>query len=155
MPFSEDGVPGGDVVVADERYRTGDTRTLLPIHPRRQREIGHGFVVSAQQRTNLDERLVGFERRVAATRRFSGDVGEDFAPLFIDAEHAGSPFEADFFEMPQQSVHRGRPGTGAAPHRVPNLYDGAYVTSQWLFFRRNVTSLRVHGLRRPEPTAAG
>jgi hypothetical protein len=42
-----------------------------------------------------------FERRVAATGRFSGDVGEDFAPLFIDAEHAGSPFEADYFEMPQ------------------------------------------------------
>ncbi len=87
--------------MADERYRTVDARTLMPIDPRRQREIGYGFVVSAQQRTNLDERLVGFERPVTATRHFTGDVGEDFAPLFIDAEHAGSPFEADFFEMPQ------------------------------------------------------
>jgi len=58
-------------------------------------------VVSAQQRANFDERQVGFERRVAATGHFSGDVGEDFAPLFIDAEQAGSPFEADSFEMPQ------------------------------------------------------
>ena len=113
---------------------------MIPRYSGRQFEPGHGVVVSAEQATDLDQHSVRRDLRTRVAGNFSRLVCKDLAASLVDAEHARSTIEAYLFEVSQQGVDRGRPRACAAPHGVPNSYDGANVTRKTAFLSRRVVT---------------
>jgi hypothetical protein len=118
--------------VTNDRDPTGG-HCGIPRYLRRQFKPGHGVVVSPEQAPDLDQHLVGRDLRARTAGHLSGYVRKDFAALVVDAEHARSAIEAYLFEVSQQEVDRGGPRAGAAPHSVPDPYDGADVAREVAF----------------------
>src|SRR5690606_11298732 len=76
-------------------------------------------VKPAQHGGDRRQRLIGHpvrRQRVLAALAFH--VRQDLAAAVVEPDHPGCPREADLLQVAQQGVHRRRPRSGVAPHRV-------------------------------------
>jgi hypothetical protein len=57
----------------------------------------------------------------------AADPGQNFAPLFVEAEYAWCSFTADGLKMTKQSVNRRSPRPDRSVHRLADPLDPAQV----------------------------
>ncbi len=93
-------------------------------------------MVAPEQEADLEQRPVGGDVGAGGAGHGSGYVGEDLAPLGVDAQHAGRTVEAHPLEVAQEGVDGRRPRSGAASHRVAHLHQGTERAGQRLLRRR-------------------
>ena len=149
--LAKDGVPRRPIVVTDELIR--GRRDHPPLQVRLGVKVRDDIVIAPQQLRCLSEMHVGEhvirQRLERSVVRLAFDEAEHFAPSRVHADDAWRG-KVRALEVAEQRVNGGRPGTGAAMHRVADADRVVEVASEWRL-RQHFDEARRPGSRERAP----
>ena len=112
-----------------------------PPFVRRRHEAHCRVMEPSQPSADLDQRRVAphpCRPRCPVADRVARQVGEHLAALIIKAQRPRSAVEADILQVPQQCMHRGRPGRGWLVDDVTDQHGARGETARQALFGHTV-----------------